>query len=139
MKMKKIIALFVLLVCVSALVFANVTNVVLEVYNVVIQDFDVLHYFVGFLGYLLFIDEVFLYLMVKEFSKTAKLVDNKTLFINKLQKYQKEIIVCYIVIIGCLLVSSMTSYFVYFYLFAALSLSVLLPCHILIVYLKRQV
>lgn len=69
MKMKKIIALFVLLVCVSAIVFANVTNVVFEMYNIVIQDFDVLHYFAGFFGYLLLIDGVFLYLMIKEFSK----------------------------------------------------------------------
>lgn len=137
--MKKIIALFISLICVSAIVFANVTNVVLGMYNVVIQDFDLLHYFVGFFGYLLFIDGVFLYLMIKEFSNTAKLVDNKTLFLNKLQKYQKEIMFCYLVVVGCLLVSSMTSYFVYCCLFAMLALSALLPCHILIVYVKRQV
>lgn len=132
----KFIIIFLIIIFANTFVFANITNFVMDKLNVVISNIDIINMYIGFFVYLCMGDIIFLSFMGNNINNIMGLLDNKELFLSKLHKYQKEINICYLILVIGLLVACFTSYLPIYCLFLMLALSIVISLQIMLVVMK---
>ena len=132
----KFIIIFLIIIFATIFVFANITNLVMDKLNVVISNIDIINMYIGFFVYLCMGDMIFLSFMGNNINNIMGLLENKELFLGKLHKYQKEINICYLILVIGLLVAYFTSYLPIYCLFLMLALSIVISLQIMLVVMK---
>lgn len=132
----KFIIIFILIICFTTFVFANITNLVMVKLNVVISNIDIINMYIGFFVYLCMGDIIFLSFMGNNINNIMELLDNKELFLSKLHKYQKEFNLCYLILVIGLLVACFTPYLPLYCLFLMLGLSIVISLQIMLIVMK---
>lgn len=132
----KFIIIFLIIIFATTFVFANITDLVMDKLNVVISNIDIINMYIGFFVYLCMGDIIFLSFMGNNIKNIMGLLENKELFLSKLHKYQKEINICYLILVIGLLVAYFTSYLPIYCLFLMLALSIVISLQIMLVVMK---
>lgn len=138
MNLKKItlVIIPILIICLTTFIFANLTNILMDKLHVIISGADIINLYIGFFIYLVIGDIIYFCLTIKDVKNLIGLFENKDLLLNKLNKYQKEFNLCYIILIIGLMISYITSYFPLYCLFMMLGLSILVSLQILLLITK---
>ena len=138
MNLKKItiVIISILIICLTTFIFANLTNILMDKLHVIISGADIINLYIGFFIYLVIGDIIYFCLIIKDVKNLISLFENKDLLLNKLNKYQKEFNLCYIILIIGLAISYITSYFPLYCLFMMLGLSILVSLQILLLITK---
>ena len=132
----KFIITFIIIICFTTFVFANLTSFIMDKLNVVISNIDIYNMYIGFFVYLCIGDIIFLYYMANNIKNFMGLLEDKELFISKLPKYQKELNICYLILAIGLLVACFTPYLSLYCLFLMLALSIVISLQIMLIVMK---
>lgn len=110
MNLKKItlVIIPILIICLTTFIFANLTNILMDKLHVIISGADIINLYIGFFIYLVIGDIIYFCLIIKDVKNLISLFENKDLLLNKLNKYQKEFNLCYIILIIGLAISYIT-------------------------------